>query len=418
MFRFFIRQPARCCLPVLAVLAAGLLTSCAGKGLLVEEYPRDVYEGVVLYEPGAYAGNPHFLAYGDTQAGWRVREMFLRRERWVTKKAFIFPFYYLYNVGQGLVGTVNWMRSVPDYGGKERRMVRDAVFAAVGEEQPDFLLHLGDMCLNDGRKPRHWATWLEESKLDVPLLVSVPVVPVIGNHERANDPVYGYPNYETVFPEAKRFYVLDYPDAAVFVIDSNFILDQNQHIDPEEQERLWREWIIAPEGEEPAWLQRELARRNQRFKIVAMHHPPISFGFHHDDWIQADYGERLAGKRNRLLDLFLDNGVQLVLSGHEHVYQHSVVRHAGDERSDAPALHVVITSGGGAPVRPLADPDGIERMLEYYRRQGMDVRPVRQERVYHYSVVDVSENRLQVDTYRVEASGTTPLLESIEIEPQ
>jgi 3',5'-cyclic AMP phosphodiesterase CpdA len=378
-----------------------------------EEYPVEVYGGVRALEIGLHDANPRFVAFGDTQSGWRVNEKLIRRENWVTKKAFFFPFYYLYNIGQGLVGTVNFLRKVPDYGGVERRLMRDAVYDEIQRTDPDFLLHLGDICLNDGRRPRHWATYLRESKLDVPLLASLPVVPVIGNHERANDEEYGLPNYEAVFPSYPRFYVIDFPDLALFVIDSNFIVDQNQHIDPDTQERLWRKWIAAGEGEEPAWLERQLARREQRFKVVAQHHPPVSVGNHHDDWHRDEWGSHLVEKQHELLHVLLDNGVQVVLAGHEHIYQHSRIQRHTNGDIDEAMLHVVITSGGGAPMRPLASRGDIDKEYSAYLKDNLIVDLVKHDDVYHYSVVSVTPDSLTIDTFAaVDGEG---LLERIVI---
>jgi 3',5'-cyclic AMP phosphodiesterase CpdA len=390
---------ARSILVPVAAVAALVLVSCAKKGLVTEEYPADLYGGVRAYEIGAHESNPRFVAFGDTQSGWRVNEKFVRRENWATKKAFFFPFYYLYNVGQGLVGTFNFLRHVPDYGGVERRLVRDAVYEEVLRTHPDFLLHLGDVCLNDGRRPSHWGRYLRESKVDVPLLTSVPVVPVIGNHERANDTEYGFPNFAAVFPDYPRFYVIDFPDLALFVVDSNFIVDQDGHIDRVEQERLWREWIVADEGDEPAWLERELARHTQRFKVVAQHHPPVSVGRHQDDWHRDDYGSDLAEKQRRLLHLFLDNGVQVVLAGHEHIYQHTTIRRHTDGVIDDATLHVVITSGGGAPIRRLAGRGEIDEEYSAYLEDNLIVDLVRNESVHHYSVVSVTPDSLAIDTF-------------------
>jgi 3',5'-cyclic AMP phosphodiesterase CpdA len=400
---------------VLAAAVVAGLSSCATKGLLSERYEPSFYAGVDLLPAGTYDHNPRFLAYGDTQSGWRFVEKFMGTDRWLTKKAFIFPFFYLYNVGEGFVGAVNWIRQTPDYGGRERRMVRDAVYAEVERSHPDFLLHLGDICMNDGRRPSHWATFLEESKNDVPLLSSIPVVPVIGNHEHANDERYGMPNYEAVFPETPRFYVLEFPDLALFVVDSNFILDQYGFIDEDEQQALWRTWIEAPEGQPPGWLQRELASHTQRFKIVAMHHPPVSIGHHSGDWARSDWGRGLRAKRRAFLNLLMDNGVQLVLSGHEHIYEHTTVRRLKDGDLDDAVLNVVITSGGGAPVRSLMGRDDIERYCEEFLRDGFIVDLSDMERVHHYSVVDVTPGELRVDTYRVDSGGKHSMMESIVI---
>jgi len=72
----------------------------------------------------------------------------------------LFPFYPLYLLGNGIVGGVNWLRHVPDYGRKERFHVRDAVLGAYKETQAAFVLNVGDLVASDGRRPAHWAMFL------------------------------------------------------------------------------------------------------------------------------------------------------------------------------------------------------------------------------------------------------------------
>lgn len=75
-------------------------------------------------------------------------------------------------------------------------------------------------------------------------------------------------------------------------------LDSNQPDDPRQM----------------AWLERTLATANEPWRIVALHHPPYSSGYHGSNGeVQAAFAP-----------LFERYGVQLVLSGHEHDYQRSV----------------------------------------------------------------------------------------------
>lgn len=63
-----------------------------------------------------------------------------------------------------------------------------------------------------------------------------------------------------------------------------------------------------------AWLSATLARATERWKIVALHHPPYSGGYQ---------GSSLDA-RAAFSPIFEEYGVQLVLSGHEHDYQRMV----------------------------------------------------------------------------------------------
>jgi len=411
-----------------AALAAG---ACAKQGLVSESYPEDFYKVPRKMADGPHDQNPRFLAYGDTQSGLRIKEKFARKDVWWTWKAFIFPFYYMYNIGQGAVGGVNWIRHAPDYGEKERRTVRDAVYAEVLETRPNFLMNLGDISMYDGRRPKHWETFIRENRFDVPLFDEIAFVPVIGNHDRANDEEFGYPNFRAVF-DYPRFYVLDFPDLAIFVLDSDFILDQYQHIDDDEQDELWAKWFVSPEGSsEPSWLERELAARTQKFKVVAMHHPVATIGKHFSDWTNPDYGRNLLEKRRQLIDLFFKENVQLLMAGHEHLYQHNTIALRNDNRTatgtasetdgGSPVIHMLITSGGGAPIRSLPGEDEIQQRLESFRREGIVVENVANHLFHHYSIVEVDEagsKKLVISTVGIDPDIEQPLpvLETIVIE--
>lgn len=376
-------------------------SSCSTKGRVERRYAADAYGSVAVYPTHARDANPRFVAYGDTQSGWRVNEKFLRRENWITAKAFIFPFFQVYTIVQGMVGGVNYLRHHPDYGGVERRLVRDVVYERIQRGDIDFVLNLGDICANDGRRPAHWKVFYEENLEDVPLAREVPYVTTPGNHDRANDGRDGVPNYRAAFPYP-QFFVLSYPDLAIFIIDSNVILDQYQAIPDDEQEALFERWICSGIADEPSWLERELAGAPQRFKIVAMHHPPVSVGRHYNDWDRPDWGTDLSGKRRRFLDVLLDGGVQVVMSGHEHNYQHIEVR-----RGSARKLDVIVSSGGGAPIRALPGDEEIATRCRAFQDQGIDVNVVARAETHHYTIVEVAGDVLRFST--VAAGDGTPV---------
>lgn len=173
------------------------------KGLITDKYSRDFYHVPRLLPDGPMEENPRFIIYGDSRPGWRVKERFLERKNWLTWKMLIFPFYEVYWLGNGLVGGINYLRHKPDYGIREHRMIRDAIYEAGKQSKMDFIIHGGDMPTN-GRRPSHWATFLRENKIDKPLVLDFPFLPVVGNHEKANDETYGLANYEAIFDYPRR----------------------------------------------------------------------------------------------------------------------------------------------------------------------------------------------------------------------
>jgi hypothetical protein len=79
---------------------------------------------------------------------------------------------------------------------------------------------------------------------------------------------------------------------------------------------------------------------------------------------------------------------------------------------------MLITSGGGAPIRSLPDDDEIQKRLDSYRDEGFEVSNVANFFVHHYSIVDVDKAGLIVNTIGVDpdSARTYPILETIKIE--
>jgi len=106
----------------------------------------------------------------------------------------------------------------------------------------------------------------------------------LGNHDNPNERFYKPYNMGD-----KRYYSFRKGNAEFFALDSNYM-------DPEEL----------------AWLSKALHDSNAAWKICYFHHPLYSDGkFHGPD----------ADLRAHLEPILLSNGVRVVLSGHEHLYE-------------------------------------------------------------------------------------------------
>jgi hypothetical protein len=377
-----------------------LFTHCAGTGLISESYSPEFYRIPRLLPEETSEKNTRFLVYSDNQSGWRIKEKFLKKKNWNTWKMFIFPFYELYLLGNGFVGGFNAIRSVPDYGKKERIIMRDVIYSTAKQNQVDFILNVGDMVSNDGRRPRHWAEFIRENKHEIPLLLEIPYLPTLGNHERSNDSLFGHSNYHAVF-DYPNFYVVESGDVAVFVVDSNYLIDQKLDIDEDTQDELFEEWFVSKGDGKKAWLENELAESDAAFKVISMHHPPISFGKHHADWRNPYFGRDLLKKRKLLLELLVKYGVQVVFSGHDHLFQHSILKSESKVNGKIGEVHFIVGGGGGTPLR---GPESSEIRSEYFmnfEREGLDISLVKQGKIYHYFMVEVEEDRLVVQVYKV-----------------
>jgi hypothetical protein len=84
--------------------------------------------------------------------------------------------------------------------------------------------------------------------------------------------------------------------------------------------------------EQRRWLERELQESDAAWKIVTLHHPLYTSG---------RYRWRAAATRSGLESLFVELGVDVAFSGHEHFYERIVPRRGVQ----------YFTSGGGGALR-------------------------------------------------------------------
>ena len=70
------------------------------------------------------------------------------------------------------------------------------------------------------------------------------------------------------------------------------------------------------------WLKKDLAQNNKRWVIAAFHHPPYTKGSHDSD-DSSDSRGRMQEMRENILPILERAGVDLVFSGHTHMYERS-----------------------------------------------------------------------------------------------
>jgi hypothetical protein len=191
-----------------------------------------------------------------------------------------------------------------------------------------FSAGIGDL-VNDGSNP---AAWREFVGALTPLAARVAIVPIAGNHDYDgfyNDLVSRW--YERLFSRHATWMSWSCGPARFAAIDLN------------------REFPIgiSPGSAQHTWLQREVRSREWRdatWKVLLVHQPPYS-----RSWAGYDGDEAV---RSIVQDLVEHHGLQLVVSGHSHAYEHLVREIAGRP------LHVLITGGAGggleAPMTPPA----------------------------------------------------------------
>ena len=146
----------------------------------------------------------------------------------------------------------------------------------------DFVTMMGDN-IYGGHKPKDFDRKFEEPYK--PLLdAGVKFYACLGNHDNSNETLYKPFNMG-----GQRYYSFKKGDVQFFVLDSNY-MDSTQ-LD---------------------WLQHQLSESNAKWKIPYFHHPLYSDGRFHGPDLDL---------RKLLMPIFEKNGVNVVLSGHEHVYE-------------------------------------------------------------------------------------------------
>ena len=179
--------------------------------------------------------------------------------------------------------------------------------AAIVAEKPDLLLHMGDFVLGQGE------SYLRDFFLvEGPILRSAPILPVLGNHD-GNGKRFAQLFLPRQDGKAPLYYSARWGNVAVIALDTN------QSIAEKSTQWRWLSGTLAAFARDPAVT----------FKIVEMHWGPYDSGSKHGSNLKA---------RACLVPLFERYGVDLVLSGHNHVY----------ERGTVNRIKYVVTGGAGA----------------------------------------------------------------------
>jgi hypothetical protein len=122
------------------------------------------------------------------------------------------------------------------------------------------------------------------------------------------------------------------------------------------------------------FLMRDLGESARPFKVFFGHHPTYSSGLHGSVKKMQEY----------LQPLFEEKGVQLVVSGHDHSYERTIVK----------GVTYVVSGGGGAPLYAQQNTLKNPRSLVY-------------REAYHFVRVDVTSGELVLTAWAVDKSGAS-----------
>ena len=243
------------------------------------------------------------------------------------------------------------------------------------EQDALFVIGTGDYPI-DGREYQRWVDEFFAPGRN--FLGRMPMWPAIGNHEvsgRHDDAAtFEAAHFLSLFdlPGNERWYRVEYPLISLLVLDTNS--------------------RMAPGMAQYEWLRQQLRSARNRYTLVALHHQPITSGPHGallkdgtpKEW-PLDEGRRF------LVPLFEMYDVDLVLGGHDHLY----------ERSTKDGVTYIVTGGGGAPL------DKIDSVPNPYQQVAVST--------HHYVGLDIDaqaitltaidRNGAVIDSLRLESTA-------------
>lgn len=243
-----------------------------------------------------------------------------------------------------------WVLGDAGMANESQRQVRDAFRAWAASRGPDFVLQLGDNADYGGEDAEFQRAMFEVYQAG---LCRMPLWSCLGNHDVLSIPETGrdYPYFLIyVFPTAaecggcpsgsERYFSFDWGNAHFISLDSK-LSDR------------------SPTGPMAAWLRQDLAGSAATWIVACFHHPPYSKGAHDSDTEAA-----MVQMRANILPILETGGVDLVLSGHSHCYERSMLLDGHYGTSNPLAAGMIVdggdgrTTGTGAYRKPLTGPRG------------------------------------------------------------
>lgn len=219
-----------------------------------------------------------------------------------------------------------------------------AVVRAMAATPADFLVNTGDVVADGGRD----ADWQSFFDVEATLLKDHALFLCVGNHELVDDEAGA--NFARYFGLRDEHGAVT-PYGTTRWSSVRFFFLNGMHD--------WRR------GEEREWLERELAHADDEpglvWRVAVVHHGPWSSGPHAGNakLLSAGVPEMLAAHH-----------VDLVLSGHDHLY----------ERGHVGTVKYLVSGGGGAPLYPV---------------QNRLASSAKAESVYHFVEVTVSPDAVR-----------------------
>jgi hypothetical protein len=287
----------------------------------------------------------------------------------------------------------------------EHSLVVDSMLAQIKRLQSTeypvrFILQSGDAVQN-GQEVKQWNVSF------VPVITrlitegGVPYFLVPGNHEATTSPA-GLRNYldavSALIPQEgspRRLpgytsYSFGYGNTFVLALDANIAADEKQY-----------QWVKSQ--------LEELDRKRYVNVIVFCHQAPFSSGPHGGPTVEQPTAEL----RTRYMPLFNAQHVQVVFSGHEHLFEHWVEHYT--DASGRHRMDLVVSGGGGAPIYAYSGEPDLHDYLKANEANKVSFQHLVKPSVerglnpYHFVIIRVDGEKLDLEVIGVDwGSGFQP----------
>jgi acid phosphatase type 7 len=229
-----------------------------------------------------------------------------------------------------------WVIGDGGTGRQQQKDVYNAMWKFIERDQRplDFWIHVGDMAYGTGRDMEFQSRFFES--YDLALRSSV-CWPALGNHEGyTSKGTTGIGPYFDAYVVPKRgeaggvpsgteaYYSFDWGNIHFICLDSHD-LDRKAS------------------GAMAKWLKADLEKANAEWLIAFWHHPPYTKGSH-----DAEKEKDLTEMRMHMMPIIESGGVDLVLTGHSHIYERSMLMD-GAYATNIVADNVILDDGDGDP---------------------------------------------------------------------
>ena len=258
---------------------------------------------------------------------------------------------------------------------------------------PELLVITGDVVYDSGE-------FTEYKKRFFPyygdLMETVPILPVMGNHDTGNPAHMGRPFCEVWTPPANMATLAGHnPPYTVLKRRANNgagpVSDDQQAIrnfstdardchfvglDSTADHDTIRDFIVP-------WLKDDLAKAKKngaKWIIAFWHHPPYTHGGYRDNSLQ--WGDI----RELILPVIRKAGVQLVLNGHDHGYQHM--------KKDG--IDYIVTGGGGARLYPI---------VKDYTANGQPPLLASEDKLHSFTLFEASADGQKMNVRQIDENG-------------